>query len=109
VHVIGSAYMIGPGDGKFGISDESERFCYVFVQSHLDIGGATDEDRKRYIKGTVIHELGHQFGLNDHPEDQDPPKTRNGKACVMWSAAPSALVDLEFCDECLARIRKYRW
>lgn len=66
------------------------------MQAHLDIVGATEEDRKRFIKATVIHELGHQFGLDDHPADQEPPKTRNGKWCVMYDSQPSALIDLEF-------------
>jgi len=109
VHVIGAAYMTGPNDGYYGMSDDTERYSYVFVRLHLDIRGASPQDIDRYIKTTVIHELGHQFGLDDHPPDQEPPKTRNGKWCVMWSSAPSVQIDIEFCEECLKRIRNYNW
>jgi hypothetical protein len=106
VHVIGAAYMTGKGDGHYGISLDTERYSYVFVRLHLD---ASPQEANSFIKTTVIHELGHQFGLDHHPPDREPPKTRNGKFCVMWASAPSALIDKEFCDECLKRIRNYRW
>jgi len=106
MHVIGVAYMTGKGDGKYGMSSETERYSYVFVRLHLD---SSPQEANFLIKTTVIHELGHQFGLDHHPLDQEPPKTRNGKFCVMWDSAPSALIDKEFCDECLRRIRNYSW
>lgn len=94
-------------DGKYGMSSESERYSYVFVKLLLDIGGADEDTERSYIKATVIHELGHQFGLDDHPIDKTL-KTGNGKLCVMYDGAPTALIDLEFCDECLKKIRNYK-
>ena len=105
VHVIGAAYMTKRGDGIYGMSLETERYSYVFVRPHLD---HIKKDPIRFIKTTVIHELGHQFGLDDHRKET-PPKTRNGKFCVMWGSAPEDTIDMEFCEECLKRIRNYNW
>lgn len=34
------------------------------------------------------------------------PKTRNGKLCIMMDSAPTILIDIEFCEQCLRKNKK---
>ena len=118
VHVIGAAYCGDPSEEErffgspiYGASLESERYCYIFVQLHYDTYYQEGDEPfvKQMIKRSVIHELGHQFGLGHHKRGQ-APMTRNGKFCVMTEGRPNLPNrDLEFCNECLKHIRNYKW
>jgi len=110
VHVIGAAYETDPRttlptDLVWGRSNWIERYSYVFVRLIREtFHGQADY----FIKQTLIHELGHQFELAHHPFGE-APYTRNGKFCVMMEGAPSFKKDIEFCEDCLRRIRNYNW
>ena len=53
VHVIGVAYMTGKGDGKYGMSSETERYSYDFVLIHL---ATSPQEANFLIKSADIHE-----------------------------------------------------
>jgi predicted Zn-dependent protease len=108
VHVIGAAYEIKPVEAYdlliFGRANMNDRYSYIFVKLHRDY---FHQQYEYFVKQTVIHELGHQFGLGHHPTGQAP--LVGGKFCVMMEGFPSINKAMEFCDQCKELIRNYNW
>ncbi|MCE5217842.1 hypothetical protein LLH03_12530 [bacterium] len=103
VHLIGANAETSYGDNGWGKSNDYYKYSYVYVGSQK-VCGWSDE----YTLIVAVHEVGHQFGLDDELGDK-MQKTDSGKFCVMGQGTPSALTDYNFCASCLAKIRAFRF
>lgn len=98
IHSMGAPFA--EASDLYGISNREQRWAYTFVGTIKNSFGGyspSGQDLDNAVVKTTIHEVGHQFGLAHHQEEDPRNTTAGGLLCAMDSGIPGPFTSFWFC------------